>query len=119
MGSGSVESGIAQDLIEMRDVVWTRAAEADLQAAYEEIEETFEGGGEGFLLLIDASIQLLREFPEMAPHFMGPFRRLVIKNGRHGLFYAIEDRGVILHALADLRKNPEELKRRFRKLIKR
>jgi hypothetical protein len=30
----------------MREVVWTRAAEADLQAAYERIEESQEGAGE-------------------------------------------------------------------------
>jgi plasmid stabilization system protein ParE len=97
--------------------VWTRAAEADLQAAYEEIEGSQEGAGEGFLLLMDASIQLLRQFPEMAPVFERPFRRLVIKNGKHGLFYTIEDRGIILHALADLRRNPDELRQRFRTLI--
>lgn len=32
----------------MREVVWTRAAEADLQAAYERIEESQEGAARAF-----------------------------------------------------------------------
>jgi plasmid stabilization system protein ParE len=100
----------------MREVVWTRGAEADLQAAYEQLEAFQEGMGDGFLSLIDAAIELLRQFPEMAPIFQAPFRRLVIKDGVHGLFYTVEDRGIILHALADLRRSPDELRRRFRKV---
>jgi plasmid stabilization system protein ParE len=56
-------------------VVWTRAAEADLQAAYEELEAFHDGAGDNLLLLIDAAVELLRQFPEMAPVFDGPFRR--------------------------------------------
>jgi hypothetical protein len=52
----------------------------------------------------------------MARMYDSPVRRLVIRDGRHGLFYTVEARGVILHAVADLRGNPEELKRRFRRL---
>ena len=101
----------------MRDVVWTRAAEADLQKVYEDLEAFHEGSGERFLLLVDASIQLLKQFPEMAPIFEAPVRRLLLNTGRHGLFYAIADRGIILHALADLRRDPDELRQRFRQLI--
>ena len=102
----------------MREIVWTRAAEADLQAAYEEIEQFQEGAGDNFLLLIDAAIELLKHFPEMAPFFHSPFRRLLIKDGVHGIFYTIEDRGIILHAVADLRKDPNDLRRRFRAITK-
>jgi plasmid stabilization system protein ParE len=98
----------------MPEVVWTRGAEADLQAAYE-IEEGRQAGEE-FLRLIDAAIELLKQFPEMAPFYERPFRRLLIKDGKHGLFYTVENRGIVLHALADLRRDPDELKRRFRKL---
>lgn len=100
----------------MREVVWTRAAEADLQAEYQTLEDSKEGAGETFVVLIDAAIQLLRQFPEMAPEFEKPFRRLVIKNGRHGLFYAVEKRGIVVHALADLRREPRELRRRLQRL---
>ena len=98
----------------MAEIVWTRGAEADLQAAYE-VEEKY-GVGEEFLRLIDAAVELLKQFPEMAPIYQRPFRRLLIKDGKHGLFYTIENRGIILHAVADLRRDPEELRRRFRNL---
>ena len=101
----------------MRDVVWTRAAEADLHKVYDDLERYHEGAGERFLSLLDASIQLLRQFPEMAPIFGAPLRRLLLNDRRHGLFYVPEDRGIILHALADLRRDPNELRERFRKVI--
>src|SRR3954462_3600576 len=100
----------------MREVVWTRGAEADLQSIYDKLEEFSPGTGDRFLELIDAAIELLRQFPEMARMFEEPFRRLVVKDGRHGSFYTIEARGIILHAVADLRRDPEELRRRFRKI---
>jgi plasmid stabilization system protein ParE len=100
----------------MREVVWTRGAEADLQSIYDELEDLSPGTGDRFLELLDAAIELLRQFPEMARIFEEPFRRLVVKDGRHGLFYTIEARGIILHAVEDLRRDPEELRRRFRKI---
>jgi plasmid stabilization system protein ParE len=102
----------------MRDIVWTRGAEADLQEVYDDLEAFREGAGENFFSLIDASVELLRQFPEMAAIFEAPLRRLLLNDGRYGLFYVIEDRGIILHAVADLRRNPDELRRRFRKLVR-
>ena len=101
----------------MRNVVWTHAAEADLQEVYNDLEAFREGSGDSFLSLIDASMELLRQFPEMAPVFEGRVRRLLVNDRKHGLFYVIEDRGIVLHALADLRRDPSDLGRRFRKLI--
>ena len=100
----------------MLEVVWTRGAEADLQSIYERLEESSAGTGDRFLELISAAIELLRQFPEMAAVFEKPFRRLVVRDGRHGLFYTIEARGIILHAVADLRGDPEDLRRRFRRI---
>jgi hypothetical protein len=53
----------------------------------------------------------------MAPFYEPPFRRLILKNGRHGLFYVVENRGIVRHALADLRANPDELRQRFCKIV--
>jgi plasmid stabilization system protein ParE len=100
----------------MREVVWTRGAEADLLDLYQRLDETNSESALRLLQLIDAAVELLRQFPEMARMYDSPVRRLVIRDGRHGLFYTVEARGVILHAVADLRDNPEDLKRRFRRL---
>ena len=101
----------------MPEVVWTRAAESDLQEIFAQLDEVQEGSGQRFLSLMDAALELLRQFPEMAPPFDPPFRRLVLNAGRHGLFYAVEPRGIILHAVADLRRDPEELRRRLRRIL--
>ena len=101
----------------MIEVVWTRAAEADLQAAYDELEDGVEEAGTELLQLIDSALQLLKEFPEMAPVYERPLRRLLIRNGRHGLFYDVEPRGIIVQAFADLRRNPDDLRLRFRTIV--
>ena len=101
----------------MPELVWTQAAEGDLQEIFAQLEEVQEESGRRFLSLIDAALELLRQFPEMAPAFDPPLRRLVLNAGRHGVFYAVEPRGIILHAVADLRRDPEELRRRLRRIL--
>jgi len=98
------------------ELVWTRGAEIDLQAIYEEVEEFHPGGGDRWMTLLDASLYLPCQFPEMAPTFDPPIRRLLLSSKRHGLFYSLEMRGIILHAFADLRTDPNILKDRFRKI---
>ena len=100
----------------MRETVWTRAAESDLQEIFSQTEDAREGSGQHFLSLVDAALELLRQFPEMAPVFDPPLRRLVLGAGRHGIFYSLEPRGIILHAVADLRRAPEELRQRLRRI---
>jgi plasmid stabilization system protein ParE len=101
----------------VQEVVWTRGAEADLLACFEDLEEKQPGYGQTLVSVVDAQISLLRQFPEMAPVFEGSIRRLVLKDRKHGLFYAVEGKRIVLHALADLRSDQEHLKRRFKKLI--
>lgn len=101
------------------EVVWTHGAEVDLQALYDEAETSSSGAGDHLVMMLDASLHLLRRFPEMAPYFDPPIRRLFLGSWRHGLFYSLENRGIILHAMADLRKDPGLLKERFRTLRRR
>jgi hypothetical protein len=44
----------------------------------------------------------------MAPMFVKPVRRLVIGSTGYGLFYSLEARGIIVHALVHLSRNPEK-----------
>lgn len=98
-----------------RELIWTKAAEADLQTIFEYQEEFESGQGERFLALVDDALELLRVFPEMAPVYAPPFRRLLFASCNHGIFYVIEDRGIIIHAVADLRRDPSELRARFKR----
>jgi plasmid stabilization system protein ParE len=98
------------------EIVWTRGAEADLAAIYEELEERQAGSGDRLLLQANSALELLRYFPEMAPSFDPPIRRLLLNRRRHGLYYTVENRGIIIHAVANLHTDPAILRTRFRKL---
>lgn len=100
------------------EIVWTRGAEVDLQSIYDDIEDSYPGSGDRLLRLLDASLHLLRHFPELVSYYDPPIRRLVLSSKRHGLFYTVESRGIILHAVADLQREPNLLKERFRQILK-
>jgi hypothetical protein len=53
----------------------------------------------------------------MAPMFVKPVRRLVIGSTGYGLFYSLEARGIIVHALVHLSRNPEKIRERIRRLL--
>jgi hypothetical protein len=45
-----------------------------------------------------------------------PVRRLVIASAGFGLFYSVEARGIIIHALVHLSRSPETIRERIRRL---
>ena len=53
----------------------------------------------------------------MAPIFEQPVRRLVIGSTGYGLFYSVEARGIIVHALIHLSRDPERIRERIRRLL--
>ena len=81
------------------------------------MEERREGGGEHFTRLLDGTLQTLRRHPRMAPVFERPMRRLVAGNSGYGLFYTVETRGIIVHALLHLSQNPEAIRERIRRML--
>ena len=87
------------------DPIWTARAESDLFVVFSRLEETSEGSGVRLLEMLDSALRLLRSMPEMAPLWAPPFRRLVLKNPRFGLFYTPEIRGLVVHAVCDLRQD--------------
>ena len=97
--------------------VWTLGAEADVQAIYERLEDWEEGIGDRFYDEVLSSVNMLEAFPMIGPIVHGDkVRRVLVFNRHYGLFYAIEDRGIILHALLDLRQDPNAVERRFRRI---
>ncbi len=94
-------------------VIWSADGESDLRKMFEQFEDRAEGSGEPFLLALDASLELLRSFPEMAPMYSKPFRRLLVGRGKAGVFYVVENRGIIVHAVQDLRQDPRQIRRRL------
>ncbi len=101
----------------MKDVVWTLAAEADVQEIYERLELREEGFGDAFYADVLNVTRLLAQFPELGTSLNHRrLRRVLLHNRHYGLFYVSEARGVVLHALFDLRQDPAMIERRLRDL---
>jgi plasmid stabilization system protein ParE len=99
------------------EIVWKRGAEEDLLRIFGQLEDFREGAGERFAHALDATLQYLRDFPELAPDFDHPMRRLVVGATGYGLFYTLEARGIIVHALVPLSQNPATIRARIRRLL--
>ena len=62
---------------------------------------------------IRLALRQLREQPRSGKFYAGRFRRLVVTRSPYGLFYVVENRGVVVHAFVDLRQNPDFIRRRL------
>ena len=99
----------------MKDVVWTLAAEADVQEIYERLELREEGFGDAFYADMLHVTRLSAQFPELGTSLNHRrLRRVLLHNRHYGLFYVSEARCVVLHALFDLRQRPAMIERRLR-----
>ena len=98
----------------MSELVFLFSADADIQAGFE-FYEAFQGGrGEIFMRHLDLAFRQLRTFPEIAPVFYQPYRRLLVHGFPYGIFYMIESRRIIISGVMDLRQNPETIRKRLR-----
>ena len=93
------------------EVIWTVRAEADLLREFARLEEQSEGAGEKLLGIVESALRLLRLNPEMAPRYSRRYRRFVLRDRRLGIFYCFELRGVVIHAVCDLRQDRETILR--------
>lgn len=91
-----------------REIVWTWAAEADMQRFFAEAEDFQEGKGVELLTQVETASALLTQFPRMAPSWRFPVRRLMIRRRKLALFYVPESRGVVIIGVADIRRDPDE-----------
>jgi plasmid stabilization system protein ParE len=101
----------------MPEIIWKQGAENDLLQIFAELEESSEGAGGRFVGKLDFTLGHLRAHPEMAPIFEPPVRRLVIGSTGYGLFYSVEARGIIVHALIHLSRDPGRIRERIRRLL--
>ena len=101
----------------MPEIIWKQGAESDLLQIFAELEERSEEAGVRFVGKLDFTLSNLRAYPEIAPMFEEPVRRLIIGSTGYGLFYSIEPRGIIVHALIHLSRDPERIRERIRRLL--
>ena len=98
----------------MSELVFLFSADADIQTAYEFYKAYQEGRGEVFMRHLDVAFGQLNTFPEIAPVFHEPYRRLLVHGFPYGIFYAIEGRRIIVSSVMDLRQDPDIIRRRLR-----
>lgn len=82
------------DLLDQNDARLTQVLELPLQCAMNLLSEHPEVGAK------------VRGVPRMRRWLMGPQRR-------YGLFYVVEPRGILIHAMLDLRQSPEFIRKRL------
>ncbi len=95
----------------MREIVWTLQAQVQLQQIYELFENLTPESGERFLEEVDEVLDLLKDFPTLCRTYVPPFRRKLVHDGSYGIFYVPQDRGIVVHAIEDLRQDPERIRR--------
>lgn len=101
----------------MAEIVWKQGAEDDLLRIFAELEDRRADGGVRFVEQLDSTLLHLRNHPQMAPVFDWPMRRLVTGNSGYGLFYTVEPRGIIVHALVHLSQDPKAIRTKIRGLL--
>ncbi len=97
-----------------QEVIWTWAAEADLQRFFAAEEDQCEGRGLSLITQVEKATDLLASFPLMAPKWRPPVRRLILRRRHLCLFYVPESRGVVVIGVANLRSDPDQILREIR-----
>lgn len=92
----------------MNELILLLAADLDVLAAFEYYEHYQKNRGAVFLHHLEAAFEQIRRYPESGARFHRNYRRLLVPHFPHGIFYAVEARGVV-----DTRWDPEAILRRL------
>jgi hypothetical protein len=89
-----------------------------LSEFYVTYEEQSPGKGDRFLEAVNVSLNQLEKFPESGSIHFGSIRRILAFKREIGLFYRIENRGIIVHFLFHLRDDPAILERKLKSVTR-
>lgn len=95
-------------------IIILAGAESDIQRIYNRLTDFRDGAGDEFTDRLGGVFHQLEAFPESSPLRMPGFRRALVPGHVYGVFYQVETRGVMVHAVADLRQDPSWLERTLR-----
>jgi plasmid stabilization system protein ParE len=98
-------------------VVILAGAESDIQRIYNRLTDRRDGSGDEFMDRLANVFVRLETFPESSPVRLLGMRRALVPGHIFGVFYTIEPRGVMIHAIADLRQDTDYLERMLRDRI--
>jgi toxin ParE1/3/4 len=96
----------------LMEVVLLLSAERDLQEAYDWVEEHRRGREQFFLQDVELRLEHLQKFPLIGRLYRGRYRRLLIPRYPFGIFYVVESNRIVVHAVPDLRQDPEMIRER-------
>jgi len=103
------------------EVVWTAGAERDLLEIHQRLFDALPDEDDLMARVLHrplwSAVNLLPQHPEVGARVKGTkgFRRWLLgPQRRYGLFYVIESRGIVVHALLDMRQNPDAIWKRLR-----
>ena len=97
----------------MTEQILLLQADLDIQGAFERYEDCQEERGEVFMRQLDVTFSLLRQHPEIAPVYSGPYRRMLTREFPYGIFYAAQPKRIVVAAVMDLRQDPQTIRRRL------
>ena len=97
----------------MTELILLSQADLDIQTGFERYEDYQQGRGEVFMRQLDAAFTLLRQHPEVAPVYAGPYRRMLVREFPYGIFYQAQPARIIVAAIMDLRQDPRAIRRKL------
>ncbi len=97
----------------MVELIILAGAEREILEAYVKLDGFQDGLGERFEQRVEETLSLIVAHPKIGPVFRGETRRRLVRGFPHAIFYEIEPRRIIVHAVLDLRQSPESIIRRL------
>lgn len=98
----------------MAEVTLLRGAEQDAMEIYFDLFERNPDRAEQFSASVDEAMADLAAFPEIGRPIGDRFRRKLVPNFYdYGVFYALDHSLVMIHAILNLRQDPDQIQRRL------
>jgi plasmid stabilization system protein ParE len=88
---------------------YTDRAKDDLDIAFDWYEGQRRGLGFEFLDCVEVAIEIILQMPKLHTKQHGPFRRVLVRRFPFSIFYTIEKKEIVVHALFDNRQDPVRL----------
>lgn len=88
-------------------------AESEILEMQASLEDRSPGLGESFNENAEHALDQIAAFPECGPVTIAPFRRLLVRDFPVGIFYTVDGRRAVVHAVLDLRQEPDAIARRL------
>ncbi len=90
----------------MRNLIFHPDVKDEIKASYQWYQEQAEGLGEDFLSELEASYQIISEFPESWPNFQNGFKRYLLSRFPFSVIYRESAEKLYVVAVMHNRRKP-------------